>query len=1540
MPKGRRIIGNTQAVTGKPDPVKARIAKRIERVSGQRHREAGMMLDGAYSFTPPYYTGYRMDSYRTSYAFGLGQQSGTYDIPKYFVMMNEQNGGMLYWPVTLAEKLSWYRFWARCIYLNDNKLGQILMADGTLKSIKDVQVGEEVLTALGTSRKVKNKYERRCVEDRAVTLKAWCLQNPLKTTHHHPYQILKRELVKKDPTHYHKNIDFQPEWIHAENVRPGDYVLMPAYRPAKFSDMSPEQAAFLGYYAAEGSMVWGARCVGTEKSDGKKFARGWKWHQKKIKVPVGISFAINKDELETVGKRIIALSLAVFGVTGKVVRERGNGVEILVSNSDAAEFCHFHVGEGSCDKKLSQELIDSTEVSKKAFLLAYAEGDGHHGIHEAIKGQLVIATASDSLAPQVQMMAISCGIMCRIAKYDRKNDEWSDKPIWHINIPSWSAKSLTSDSVKWKESDSKGEKHCAFIINGYAAFKVSEVTFSQEDDTVYNLEIDADGTDENSFVCNGMIVHNTDCYIGRGLDLLTDLPMSKMTLNMPKMRKDQRQLRDEIMDFFRWQLDKLNMFELCQSILWELNCVGNCFPADHLIHTPEGMLPICQIRQGDEVLTASGEYGKVVAISRRQVSEWLVDFDIARLPGIDFTPTEEHPVVVRKNGKDVMVLAKDVRVGDHIGIAQSNAVNDVSFKSVSDEIGTILTGRYDEVYTAVVNDALTVSVKYRMPDGKSFTNREMKDKVLSWVSSLSEPVVMTCEDVATKMGVSDVVKFRSAAYFLRKRGIIKTERTGAGKHGSSIRWFPLPKKPDISDFYGRDFEKVFETKILGFEIDEDFLYLLGYWLGDGWLWQYKRPTSYPYFAFDICVEKDTSQIERLEGVMESVFGRGEFAAGDSVVFSDDSMYHFTVEDVIFCAWWGHYFGFDCKSKKLPKWVMELPVEKQIWILRGMIDSDGFVSRLDDGAIVAGMVNTNVALMHQLFQIAIRCGIPMSFGKSVSDNAVMPDGSVRGKVSSMYLKTSESVIVRRLIRGCVKELPVVETSGTINPDYIEEDGKFYFRVNGIGRKYHDGPVFNLEVEGDHTYCANQIRTHNCFIFHEWDEKDKMWTKAVMLPPEEVYAFSYPFSDKTRIEYRPMRIMQIIKSSILSSGEVAQPESYAGHDQQIQQEIAQSIPPEMVEMVKENDAIIMDTDPMSGSFVSRISRRRTPYMDLGASLLERVLVPMLEKEHLRYTQLSLASRNMTPKQLITAPGLLPAELDDLRAQVDLSYLDPDYAIITNYEVNWQELSARDRLLDLQSEYDRLDNQIFAALGVTREIMTGESTYSGTKITTDILNTMFLLSREVIKSYVEKQLFVPICEKRGWYEEGPHGVKKYWHPKIGFNRLTIRDNAEVFDSLFQLYQKGSLPVEVIYELFNLDDEEMTERLRAELFTVKDSTFNRLLEEVHSDVGRAMVEKTDIVKRISGYLGVKVKKEGGEGGGIEGMGGAPQEAQYETPDILPGQPPLEPVEGTEQAKEHGSESNLDQIAEAAASKLPVDASDEQITNAIQEAEKAQETP
>jgi hypothetical protein len=137
-----------------------------------------------------------------------------------------------------------------------------------------------------------------------------------------------------------------------------------------------------------------------------------------------------------------------------------------------------------------------------------------------------------------------------------------------------------------------------------------------------------------------------------------------------------------------------------------------------------------------------------------------------------------------------------------------------------------------------------------------------------------------------------------------------------------------------------------------------------------------------------------------------------------------------------------------------------------------------------------------------------------------------------------------------------------------------------------------------------------------------------------------------------------------------------------------------------------------------------------------------------------------------------------------------------------------------------------------------------------------------REILQKFVEENLFKPVALQNGFYHDDEDGNRTWFYPKLGFTRLTIRDNQEVFDALFQLYQKGSLPIGMILDIFNINSDEVDEELKRDMFTVKDATYNEMLRQVYTDLGSKISESTDLVKQvaesITGPAGRKLKYVG----------------------------------------------------------------------------------
>jgi len=356
--------------------------------------------------------------------------------------------------------------------------------------------------------------------------------------------------------------------------------------------------------------------------------------------------------------------------------------------------------------------------------------------------------------------------------------------------------------------------------------------------------------------------------------------------------------------------------------------------------------------------------------------------------------------------------------------------------------------------------------------------------------------------------------------------------------------------------------------------------------------------------------------------------------------------------------------------------------------------------------------------------------------------------------------------------------------------------------------------------------------------------KGWSRLVILPIDQVKLTTFSFTDKVRIELIPSDRDRALVERAKSGDESAE-------------EMVLDMPVEVREYIESGKLIPLGTDPDEGSFVYHLAARRNAGEELGASLLDRCLRTLYYREKLRQAQTLIASRAMTPKRVVWGEGLSDIDTDDLREQVDLSLVDPDYSIVANYEVHWDEIGSRDRLLDLSSEYEITDKQLYAGLGVTESLLNGESTFAGDRVKLEVINTRYLLFREIIQEYVEETLFKPIARRKGFVEVDEWGDEVVLYPTLSFTRLALRDSQDTYDALFNLYQKGSVSIDLILEMFNIDPADTKEKIERDMFTVNDAIFNESVRAIYGEVGRILVEKTDVAERIAKYMNLDLKKE-----------------------------------------------------------------------------------
>lgn len=368
--------------------------------------------------------------------------------------------------------------------------------------------------------------------------------------------------------------------------------------------------------------------------------------------------------------------------------------------------------------------------------------------------------------------------------------------------------------------------------------------------------------------------------------------------------------------------------------------------------------------------------------------------------------------------------------------------------------------------------------------------------------------------------------------------------------------------------------------------------------------------------------------------------------------------------------------------------------------------------------------------------------------------------------------------------------------------------------------------------------------------EWLKRNyKGWTAIRVLPPEQVRMESFNFTDEKIFEL----IIDSKTKDLINRAQQGDKEAMR---------VAKSMPEEVLAAAISGNNLPLNTDPEAGSFIYYMANKKSDYEPRGHSILERCIRTLVFRDKLRQANTSIASRHMTPIRIVWAEDMDVMDVEALREQVDIALQDPDYSIIANFEIRWEEMGSDQRLLDLSGEYDLTDRQLYAGLGVTEGLLSGESAYSGDRINLEVINTRYMLLREVLQDFVEEQWFKPMCARMGFIEEDEDGDEVVIYPRLSFTRLALRDNNDTFDALFNLYQKGSLDVDVILELLNIDPVATREKLERDMFTVNDPSFNEVLRGIYGDVGRAIAENSNAAEKIAEYLKLEYKPKEEEGG------------------------------------------------------------------------------
>jgi|GEM_PF-5425347 len=313
--------------------------------------------------------------------------------------------------------------------------------------------------------------------------------------------------------------------------------------------------------------------------------------------------------------------------------------------------------------------------------------------------------------------------------------------------------------------------------------------------------------------------------------------------------------------------------------------------------------------------------------------------------------------------------------------------------------------------------------------------------------------------------------------------------------------------------------------------------------------------------------------------------------------------------------------------------------------------------------------------------------------------------------------------------------------------------------------------------------------------------------------------------------------------------------------------QTLSEEVIENVMFGKEIPLSSDANEGSHVAHLARKLADYSDWGTSIIERNFKTLVYKDRLRQSQDAIATRHLTPKHLIWAELASKADVNEIRDQVEDAMLNPDSAIITNYELHWELVGTSSGLMQLATERDWITEDLLVGLMMSKNILLGEGKFAAGQTVLEIMNQRYTIFREVLESYIEKNLFLPIARNMNLVEYQPGTIKKnprevYLYPRVRWNKLNLTDDTQHKQMLAQAVAEGKVDTATWLEYFGLNADTIAERLKANEDTVLDPAYNELRRSIMMEVGRSL--GPSVAKVYAEAYGIEIEDPMGGGMGM----------------------------------------------------------------------------
>lgn len=223
------------------------------------------------------------------------------------------------------------------------------------------------------------------------------------------------------------------------------------------------------------------------------------------------------------------------------------------------------------------------------------------------------------------------------------------------------------------------------------------------------------------------------------------------------------------------------------------------------------------------------------------------------------------------------------------------------------------------------------------------------------------------------------------------------------------------------------------------KIDDDFMKLAGYYVGDG--------SSNGHQSNIYLNESEKDKEDEVKMLVKNVFG---IECSTSKITTERVV---TIGGKPIADFLQSLFGKYAWRKKVPQWFMTLPKEKLMPFIDGLVSSDGWIQNNNNKSKC--IVTTSELLLSQVLGMILRL-------------------KKRFNISIVEPKKNDKITSRR-------KSYVISFDHTFSKnDLFFLDDYILYPIEKIEKSHFDGKVYNFEVDEDNSYVTKSLIAHNCKV----------------------------------------------------------------------------------------------------------------------------------------------------------------------------------------------------------------------------------------------------------------------------------------------------------------------------------------------------------------------------------------------------------------------------------------------------------------------------